>query len=429
MTLERVIGQLMAREQRELFATIARNIGADAGTVARSGNPAAPPVAGGAVGAGQIFDADTSQPVPDAAPSHAPSPHGPPGTALASRSLLGLRPPLAQPAAAGTPRFGDASQSGQPSPALDRDVATLPRGSADAAARAGLAPHPGSMQPATTTDGRAVPVPAEPGSTEGSTAETPWRAGHPASAPPTGRGAGTGMPPAAQLDGTGAGVDPSADPAAGTAGPDSGVAGSAAATGTGGPAFSSLERTGAAAPETDGGRGARSAEAGDGIGTERPGLGSADVAQPDLRQRGVERLGLERHADLVFGQNAAGAPALAERAGVIASFVLNAAMIPGWPPPRPLEGARSDIAAALRQLRQATTEAEAGEALARMGMARDYLARIAARLAALRRRVRLLFGLVVLLNSTRSVLAALAADEPPDMEEQLASALSRRLQW
>ncbi|MGV8938746.1 MAG: hypothetical protein ACOH2J_16630 [Allorhizobium sp.] len=31
-------------------------------------------------------------------------------------------------------------------------------------------------------------------------------------------------------------------------------------------------------------------------------------------------------------------PLQAERAGVVASFLLNAAMIPGWPPPRPIEG-------------------------------------------------------------------------------------------
>jgi len=34
-------------------------------------------------------------------------------------------------------------------------------------------------------------------------------------------------------------------------------------------------------------------------------------------------------------------PLQAERAGVLASFILNAAMIPGWPPPRPLIGGPS----------------------------------------------------------------------------------------
>ncbi|KAB0676865.1 hypothetical protein [Aureimonas leprariae] len=51
------------------------------------------------------------------------------------------------------------------------------------------------------------------------------------------------------------------------------------------------------------------------------------------------------------------AGAQAERAGVLASFILNAAMIPGWPPPRPIENLPAGVAAFVAA-RPELTEAE-----------------------------------------------------------------------
>lgn len=112
-----------------------------------------------------------------------------------------------------------------------------------------------------------------------------------------------------------------------------------------------------------------------------------------------------------------GGSALPERAGIIASFVLNAAMIPGWPPPRPIESARPDAAVAVRQFQAGVDEKETADYLTRLGMPASLLARLAAWLEAFKRRARILFGLMILLGSTLAVLRSLKEEDEPDEDE------------
>jgi hypothetical protein len=116
-----------------------------------------------------------------------------------------------------------------------------------------------------------------------------------------------------------------------------------------------------------------------------------------------------------------GGTALPERAGVIASFVLNAAMIPGWPPPRPIESARPDAAVAVRQLQAGVDETETADYLTRLGIPASLMARLAAWLEAFKRRARILFGLMILIGSTHAVLRSLKEEEDePDEDELIA---------
>ncbi|QJP15547.1 hypothetical protein G3545_18935 [Starkeya sp. ORNL1] len=112
-----------------------------------------------------------------------------------------------------------------------------------------------------------------------------------------------------------------------------------------------------------------------------------------------------------------GGSALPERAGIIASFVLNAAMIPGWPPPRPIESARPDAAIAVHQLQMGVDEKETADYLARLGVPASLLARLAAWLEAFKRRARILFGLMILLGSTLAVLRGLKEEDEADEDE------------
>lgn len=96
-----------------------------------------------------------------------------------------------------------------------------------------------------------------------------------------------------------------------------------------------VDRFGDAA-RTHAGSDADAATAGDAFIAPRPGAAKdcAAAAQAALATLGFAAL----DGFPAFAADAA-MPMQAERAGVIASFILNAAMIPGWPPPRAIEGA------------------------------------------------------------------------------------------
>ncbi|WP_156417845.1 hypothetical protein [Aureimonas sp. AU4] len=97
---------------------------------------------------------------------------------------------------------------------------------------------------------------------------------------------------------------------------------------------------------------------------------------------------------------------------MLASFVLNAAMIPGWPPPRPIEPASflRQVPVPLPGTAWAADEMEAGLLLAKL---LGDPARVAALLAALRtqRRRRKVLALLALLATQTRMLLNLWAEE------------------
>ena len=112
--------------------------------------------------------------------------------------------------------------------------------------------------------------------------------------------------------------------------------------------------------------------------------------------------------------SAAPADGQVERAGVIASFILNAAMIPGWPPPRPFE---MPPAAALLDRLLSSPNALPGEDdmlgyFAERGAEAGLLARMRARLSGLSRarRLRVLVGLAALWTTIEALIDALEQD-------------------
>ncbi|WP_294641427.1 hypothetical protein [uncultured Aureimonas sp.] len=135
--------------------------------------------------------------------------------------------------------------------------------------------------------------------------------------------------------------------------------------------------------------------------------------------------GSEALATLVAssGLLAEGGSAQAERAGVIASFVLNAAMIPGWPPPRPIEAASFARAMALPASHFEQEEMEAGLLLLHAIRDSGLAGRLLLALAAERRRRRLLAVLALLAAQGRALadlLASGAANALPAPEPETA---------
>lgn len=101
-----------------------------------------------------------------------------------------------------------------------------------------------------------------------------------------------------------------------------------------------------------------------------------------------------------------------ERAGVIASFVLNAAMIPGWPPPRPIEPAAFSRQVALPTAGAALASDEMEAGLLMLKALRDpaVVAALLAALATQRRRRRILAILALLTTNLRALLSLWAAE-------------------
>jgi hypothetical protein len=133
-----------------------------------------------------------------------------------------------------------------------------------------------------------------------------------------------------------------------------------------------------------------------------------------------------RHAIETWAAPAASGAAM-DRAGIIASCILNAAMIPGWPAPRPFELAAGRALVPERQPAGAPIdENEALNYLASMGASRGLLDRIRELTRSLARRLKLLLGLAVLatlmtsaLRTLQVELAALAEELEAAEEEEL----------
>lgn len=115
-----------------------------------------------------------------------------------------------------------------------------------------------------------------------------------------------------------------------------------------------------------------------------------------------------------------------ERAGVIASFILNAAMIPGWPPPRPIEPASVAGPEFARRLAKADTKEDEQLLLLLLRMQMrdpEKIRRLFEAIAPARRRSKLLAFLAVLVTGVRTVmeemvreLEALAQDRAEDAQ-------------
>jgi len=158
---------------------------------------------------------------------------------------------------------------------------------------------------------------------------------------------------------------------------------------------------------------------------------AARLAEADLRHAPPDRLPApDRARDRVraessiagadiWGLAATKGEGQTERAGVLSSFILNAAMIPGWPYPKPIELAlnRKAVPDPLPMPHSAINEGEAMEYLAKMGAAPGLLSRIREMLSKLMRRARLLVGLAVMMTTLSAALRALQ-DELELMEEE-----------
>lgn len=150
-------------------------------------------------------------------------------------------------------------------------------------------------------------------------------------------------------------------------------------------------------------------------GNPLPSPATASSAARDAA-RSVEGVALLRDIDGFLQRAGLGdAPAgqaQVERAGVIASFILNAAMIPGWPPPRPIEPAnfarQVPLPAAMPSL--GADEMEAGLLLARVLGDPAKVAALLAALATQRRRRKILALLSLLATQTRALLDLWASE-------------------
>ncbi len=95
----------------------------------------------------------------------------------------------------------------------------------------------------------------------------------------------------------------------------------------------------------------------------------------------------------------------AERAGTLASFILNAHMLPGWPPPRPFAG----VGESLKTLHRTTPQLSVNEEqllvyLLNLGLNLAHLARVLKTIRSARRRSGILAAIASLLSSATGVL-------------------------
>lgn len=101
----------------------------------------------------------------------------------------------------------------------------------------------------------------------------------------------------------------------------------------------------------------------------------------------------------------------AERAGVIASFILNAAMIPGWPPPRPIEGVPVAISAfALKQKELTDAERDLLLHLGKLLHSPETLRKLLRKVSAGAKRSKLMAALDFILTVMDDVTALLMAE-------------------
>ncbi|MDO1583209.1 hypothetical protein [Rhizobium oryzicola] len=104
-------------------------------------------------------------------------------------------------------------------------------------------------------------------------------------------------------------------------------------------------------------------------------------------------------------------PFQVERAGIIASFILNAAMIPGWPPPRPIEGVPAVVASFVQQQKELSdVERDLLLSIGKVLNAPKSLEKLLRILKASAKRAKLLAALDFLLAVTEDLVALLRAE-------------------
>ena len=111
--------------------------------------------------------------------------------------------------------------------------------------------------------------------------------------------------------------------------------------------------------------------------------------------------------------------AMPERAGVLASFILNAAMIPGWPPPRPIEGVplQAFVGQLGRNPHLTAADKELLLYLANMGLTRRQLARLLRKVEVAKNKSRLLLAFSVLATNLQAAAKAFAEEIAARAEE------------
>ncbi|MGQ3211765.1 MAG: hypothetical protein ACT6U0_11520 [Shinella sp.] len=117
--------------------------------------------------------------------------------------------------------------------------------------------------------------------------------------------------------------------------------------------------------------------------------------------------------ELELGAVATGmAPMATERAGVLASFVLNAHFLPGWPPARPIESpeARALIGALAQDKNLSKSDIELLTYLANFGVSRGHLEKLLKTLKRAAQRPGLLRALACFLTNLSAALRALGTE-------------------
>jgi hypothetical protein len=148
-------------------------------------------------------------------------------------------------------------------------------------------------------------------------------------------------------------------------------------------------------------------------------LPAAARAAAGENQMAAERRAAAEGVEMLALGALAQADGQTERAGVISSFILNAAMIPGWPFPRPIELAmgRAMVPHPLPQPHAAISEAEALTYLASMGAAPGLLAKIKELMKRILDRAKLLLALAVMVTGLSVTLRSLQ-EELEAMEQE-----------
>ncbi|WAJ30501.1 hypothetical protein [Antarcticirhabdus aurantiaca] len=163
-----------------------------------------------------------------------------------------------------------------------------------------------------------------------------------------------------------------------------------------------------------------------------PTLASSPPIATSVAAPGIERailegaMGLPDLSAALAASLGDGIGPMSERGGVIASFILNAAMIPGWPPPRPIEPAalRAFVFSVVGEAKLTQDEAETLLYLANLGVRAKDLRRMMRRILAAKNRSVLMLALAAILTNARAAMTALA-DEIAALAEEMSE--ERRL--
>ncbi|KQT54072.1 hypothetical protein ASG43_00045 [Aureimonas sp. Leaf454] len=125
---------------------------------------------------------------------------------------------------------------------------------------------------------------------------------------------------------------------------------------------------------------------------------SADGTDLDAATQALQDLGFGGHEPML--------PAGTERAGILASFILNAAMIPGWPPPRPIEGVEIKTLQTLLSKNQIVSKGDLELLLylANIGFSRAHLSKFLKRVEDRKRRSRILRAVALIMTNLVAVV-------------------------